>query len=389
MALTELQIKAAKRKERTYVLSDGRGLILDVHPNGNKYWIVRIWSDGKEKRRSLGSWPQISLKKAREMNYELRKGPQTSGVLFGSIAQEWLEKIMIPRVSDSYAHGLKLRLNKHILPKLAQTDIELITPKTILSVCRAIEDDGHYETAKKIRIIISQVFNYAIATDRATNNPAITISGALQPYKIKHYPTIYGAENIGLLMRHIDAYPQKTVRCAMLLSALTFCRPGEIRRAEWNEVDFSSQCWTIPAEKMKMRVEHFVPLSKQALAVFESMEKASGDKKYIFPSARNDKRSISDATVRMALHTMGYTKDQFVPHGFRAMASTVLNEYGWTPDVIEAQLSHGDTNKIRSAYNRAAYKTARTVMMQWWADYLDAARAGLPAPEKPAITVTI
>lgn len=396
MSLTEFEIKAAKPREKAYSLSDGRGLLLDVRPNGGKYWVARVWvrgddgTKGKEKRKGLGVWPEISLRQARELMYEIKKKPsKDSAAAFGPIADEWMDRIMKPSRSLGYVRTLELRFKKYILPEFKHVPMDEITSGQVFALCHSIEDKGYAETAGRVRRMISQVFDYAISSDRAKNNPATPVAKILTPHKTEHYATVEGTDSIGLLMRSIDAYPHDLVRMAMLFSALTFCRPGEVRQAEWREIDVKKKLWTIPAEKMKMRVEHVVPLSKQAITVLEQLKKFSGEGRFLFPSSRADGRPLSDGTVRVALRTMGYEKEDMTAHGFRAMASTVLNEYGWSPDMIETQLAHGETDSIRAAYNRAAYFSARLAMMQWWADFLDAVRDGAKIPKKPKITVRI
>ncbi len=392
MSLTELEIKNAKPKEKAYSLSDGRGLILDIRPNGGKFWVARIWIDGKEKRRGLGTYPEISLKKARELNYEVRKAPYSQGekkLLFGVVAENWFNKKIQPDKSPAYVKAVSLSLNKHILPKLKAIPLDEITPGIILGICQGIADNGYLYAASRVRQFIGQIFDFAIASDLVKVNPASSVAKAMQAPKEEHYPAITGTEAIGLLMKKIDAYDGLLVRLAMKLSALTFCRPIEIRGAKWEEFNFAKKEWLIPAERMKMRIEHLVPLSRQTLAVLQELKAISGDNLLLFPSARRDGRSMSDGTIRVALRTMGYEKTDMTAHGFRAMASTTLNSYEWPPDVIETQLAHSDSNKIRRAYNRAMYLPQRIKMMQWWADYLDAARTGKKIPRKPNVTIKL
>ncbi len=375
MALTELQIRQVKPKEKRFSLSDGRGLLLEIHPNGAKYWICRVKVNGKEKRKHIGSYPALGLKEARIkaaeervrlFNPELKK----EKFIFGEIAAEWLEKRMNDKKA-SYLRTVNLRLNRYILPELKNMPVNEITSGTVLNLCRKIEARGTLETAARVKVLIGQIFRYAIATDRAENDPTAGLKGALKTRNSKHMATLTKPSDIALLMKNINAYPHAVVRCALKFSALTFCRPGEIRHAEWNEIDFENREWRIPAEKMKMKRVHIVPLATQAIEVLIFLRDLTGKGRWLFPSARMDGRPMSENTVRVALRSMGYSNEQMTAHGFRGMASTRLNEMGWPPDVIERQLAHAERNSVRAAYNHAEYLPERQKMMQFWADYLD------------------
>ena len=376
MALSEMIVRQAKPRDRRYAMSDGRGLILEVHPNGRKYWIVRLWRDGKERRKSVGSYPDVSLKIARERAQELRSaspedGQPKASETFADVALEWLRTRMLPSRKPEYTRTIKVRLEKHILPELGDLRLNAITSGAVLHLCRGIEAHGTVETAARVRQIVGQVFRYAIATDRADTDPTVALRGALQTRTVKHMATITDPQGIAALMRSIAAYPHFVVRCALQFSALVFCRPGEIRHAEWSEVDLEAAEWRIPAEKMKMGRTHIVPLARQAVALLEGLREVTGRWRYVFPSARRDGRPMSENTVRVALRTMGYGNDEMTAHGFRGMASTRLNEMGWAPDVIERQLAHVEGNKVRAAYNHAEYLAERREMMQAWADWLE------------------
>lgn len=376
MSLSELIVKQAKPKEKRYTLSDGRGLLLDVRPNGNKFWVVRIWENGKEKRRHLGTSPEMSLKEARAKAQEVKSevGQHTveenTTVCFREVAEEWVKTRMGDKKA-SYRRAIDLRLNRHILPDLGDIPLSEITSGMVLQLCRKIEARGALEMTAKVRNIIGQVFRYAIATDRADSDPTAALVGALQTRQVKHMATLTTPKEIAMLMRSIRAYPYDIVRLAMEFSALVFCRPGEIRHAEWTEVDFDVAEWRIPAEKMKMKRVHIVPLAKQAVELLISLRKLTGAQRWLFPSARGDGRPMSENAVRVALRAMGYGNEDMTPHGFRGMASTRLNEMGWSPDVIERQLAHVEKNSVRAAYNHAEYLEERRRMMQAWADWLD------------------
>ena len=375
MPMTELMVKQAKPEDKPYAMADGDGLILEVRPSGKKYWIVRYWEKGKERRKSLGPYPEVSLKAARDQNIDFRRslagGTPPRGETFKDIALEWYEKRMEPAFTPKHLDTIRYRLNRYIFPEIGSLPLIEISSGSILALCRKIEARGVIETTRRVKQIIGQVFRYAIATDRADTDPTVALRGALQTRKGKHHGTLTDPAQVAILIRSIHAYPYPLVRCGLLFSALTFARPGEIRHAEWTELDLDRREWRIPAEKMKMKRAHIVPLSKQALTLLEELRGLSGGGQWIFPSARNDGRPMSENTIRMALRTMGYVNGEMTPHGFRGMASTLLNENGFSPDVIERQLAHVERNAVRAAYNHAEYLPERKKMMQWWSDYLD------------------
>ena len=375
MPLTELMVKQAKARDKAYTMPDGNGLILEVRPSGAKYWIVRYWEKGKERRKSLGPYPEVSLKVARDKNIDLRRGLKSGKPsemeTFASVAEEWFKKRIEPSISEKHIQTIRFRLNSYVLPALGTSKLSEITSSTVLALCRKIEERGVIETAHRVKLIIGQVFRYAIATDRAETDPTVALRGALQTRKEKHHGTLTDPAQVADLIRGILAYPYPVVRCGLMFSALTFCRPGEIRHAEWGEIDLDRQEWRIPAEKMKMKRAHIVPLGTQTLKLLDELRALTGKGVWLFPSARNDGRPMSENTIRMGLRTMGYANGEMTPHGFRAMASTLLNENGFPPDVIERQLAHVEGNAVRAAYNHAEYLPERRRMMQWWADYLD------------------
>ena len=373
MSLTELQCRQAKAGKKIYTLSDGNGLILEVRPSGKKYWISRIYTQGKEKRRSLGRHPEISVKQARIKNMELRSNgieEPSAGDLFESVAMEWLKVRAYGRLKQNYIRTIEIRLNKYILPFLGQTPISDITSADVLNLCRTIEASGFVETSHRIKNLIGQICRFAIATGRIENDPTTALKGALQTSPEIHYATMTDKEDITHLLRACNAYRGVVVRHALLFSIYTFARPGEIRRAEWSEINFERAEWKIPAEKMKMKRIHLVPLCSQAVDLLKDLYNFTGRSQWLFPSARSDGRPMSDGTIRVALRTLGYGKEEITPHGFRAMASTVLNENGFEPDIIERQLAHVQGNQVRAAYNHAQYLEQRRDMMQWWGDWL-------------------
>ena len=375
MPLTELMVKQAKAQDKPYTMPDGNGLILEVRPSGTKYWIVRYWVQGKERRKSLGPYPAVTLKMARDQNIDFRrslgKGSLPKNERFQDIALEWYEKRMKPTMTQGHLDTIRYRLERYVFPEIGGLSLGEISSGVVMSLCRKIETRGVVETTRRVKQIIGQVFRYAIATDRADTDPTVALRGALQTRKEKHHGTLTDPAQVANLIRGILAYPYPVVRCGLMFSALTFCRPGEIRHAEWNEIDLDRQEWRIPAEKMKMKRAHIVPLATQTLKLLEELRGLTGKGVWLFPSTRNDGRPMSENTIRMGLRTMGYANGEMTPHGFRAMASTLLNENGFPPDVIERQLAHVEGNAVRAAYNHAEYLPERRRMMQWWADYLD------------------
>ncbi|MBC8394913.1 MAG: site-specific integrase [Deltaproteobacteria bacterium] len=292
------------------------------------------------------------------------------------MAREWHNKFS-KSWSASHANKIIRRLELYVFPWLGTRAIKSITPVDLLGVLRRIEAKGVLETTHRTHQNCGQVFRYAVATGRAERDPSADLRGAIPPASAKHMATITDPKEIGGLLRSIDDYRGSIVtRCALQLAPLTFVRPGELRQAEWDEINFETAEWRIPAEKMKAGTLHIVPLSQQALAILQEIEPLTGDGKYVFPSPRTNSRPMSDNAVLSALRRMGYAKEEMSGHGFRSMASTLLNEQGWNRDAIERQLAHADRNSIRAAYNYAEFMPERKKMMQGWADYLDGIRAG-------------
>ena len=376
--LTELQVKNTKPKEKPYMLRDDRGLYLRIDPSGRKYWILRYWEQKKEHQLSLGPYPDLSLKDARLKRDEIQsnrakgKSPSLKSAnipqTFSDAAREWL-KVRMKDKAEGYLKTIYYRLNKYILPMLGDFPMKDITSGNILHICRRVEDAGHNETAKRVKTIIGQVFRFAIAAGYTDSDPTSALLGALKPKLNRHFATLTNPIDVAILMRAIKAYPYTVMRCALLFSVYTAARPGEIRSAEWTEIH--NDTWDIPAEKMKMKRRHIVPLSTQARAILDELRPITGASKWLFPSPRNDGRCMSDNGVRSALRAMGFTKEQITPHGFRAMFSTIANEHGINRDVIERQLAHVEGNTVRGAYNHAEYLPERVRLMQWWSDYLD------------------
>lgn len=364
------------------MIRDDRGLYLRVDPNGRKYWILRYWEQGKEHQISLGPYPLIGLKDARvkrdEIQIERLKGnsPQTKrqrqeqkaqrqAQSFAHIVQEW-EKVRLEGRTPGYIRSIRYKLTNYILPALKDRIISDITAQDVLRLCRQIEAEGHATTAQRVKNIIGQVFKFAVASGVADVDPTAFLRGALKPMSVRHYATLTDPDEIRGLVSAIHEYPYVVMRSALMFSVLTFARPGEVRKAEWAEI--KGDLWDIPAERMKMRRRHLVPLSTQAQELLSELRTYTGTGRYLFPSSRG-RGCVGGSSVMLALRNLGYTKDQITLHGFRAMASTILNENGWNRDVIERQLAHVQGG-VRASYNHAEYLDQRRQMMQWWGDWL-------------------
>ena len=383
MPLTDNAIKVLKPKDTTYKVFDGGGLYIEVAPTGTKTWRVKFRINGREKKLTIGPYPQTTLRDARmsllQAKEALSEGLDPSdkkrneslaGTSFKEAALDWIEK-QAPRWSDEHRQTVGKRLELYAYPHIGKRPIADITPPEVLGFVRLIEGRGKNETASRVLGICSQVFRYGVSCGLCPSDPCRDLRGALVAHVEVPRPALTDPTDVGGLMRSIRDYQGSFVtRAALAFSAYTFCRPGEIRRAEWSEIDWEKQLWRIPAEKMKMRFEHRVPLARQCVAILEEVQERKYSELWIFPGPRPS-RPLSENGVLSALRRMGYEKHEMTAHGFRAMASTLLNELGYRPDIIERQLAHGDTDKVRAVYNRAAYMDERRAMMQEWADYLD------------------
>lgn len=395
MALSDVKIRTAKARDKEYKLADSGGLYLLATPAGGKLWRLKFRVDGKEKKLALGSYPEISLLDARKRRDEAReliavgKDPSrekqrakhrakvSAANTFGEIAQEFIDKRRREGLSKSTADKSEYYISRMGLT-FARLPIAEIAAPDLLAVLRRIEAKGNYETAQRVLQLAGRVFRYAVATARLQTDPSRDLRGALTAPQPKHYGAIIEAKRAGELLRAIDGYEGQTVtKLALQLSAHLFVRPGELRHAEWQEIDLEAGLWTIPAEKMKMRKVHRVPLSAQSIALFRQLHEITGPAGYAFPSIRTRTRPMSENTVNAGLRRLGFSGDEMTAHGFRAMASTLLNESGkWNPDAIERALAHGDDDRVRAAYHRGTHWNERLEMAQWWSDYLDQLRKG-------------
>lgn len=373
-------------------LFDGGGLYLELHKNESKYWRLKYRHGGKEKRLALGTFPTVSLAEAREKRDDARRllrdgidptsaraaararlaGPADN--TFGTIAAEWLRR---RKEHEGLADvtNAKTTWFLSLAGGLDDKPVEAITAPDVLAVLRKIEENGNIDTTHRVKQKIGQVLRYAVATGRAQYDVTAALRGALVPLRHKHRAALTKPADVGRLLRAIETHKgQPTTKAALKLSALLFVRPGELRRAEWSEIDFKAAEWRIPDEKMKMGVQHIVPLAKQALAILRDLRPLTGSGRYVFPSLRGKSRCMSENTVNVAIRDLGFGPEEMTAHGFRSMASTLLNEQGWNRDAIERQLAHAERDAVRAAYNYAEHLPERRKMMQAWADYLDGLR---------------
>jgi integrase len=394
--LTDSAIRAAKSKTgQTVKLSDGGGLQLWVQPSGSKLWNLAYRFAGKQRKLAIGSYPGIGLKEARAKREEAKK-LLTSGFdpsqqkrlgklasesqkadTFEAISHEVLEKKRREGKSETTVCKAEWLFDLAI-PALGPRPIAEITAPEVLAVLRQVEVGGRLETARRLRAIIGQAFRFAVATGRTMSDPTSALRGALAAPVVQHRAAIVEPVPFGALLRAIDGYDGTlVVRSALQLLALTFTRPGELRLATWKEFDLDAGVWTIPANRMKMRRPHRIPLASQAISVLEELRTLTGQFELLFPGVRSPSRPQSENTLNAALRRLGYAKDDMSSHGFRAAASSLLNECGkWNADAIEAQLAHVEVNAVRKAYARAEYWAERVEMMAYWADRLDELRRG-------------
>jgi len=394
MKLTDRVCKTAVPGPKVRKLSDGQGLQLWIQSTGSRQWRFAYRLYGKQKVLSIGAYPLISLKEAREAALEAKRqiaqGLDPAAVkrdrkiieaadtdTFKLIAEEYLDKLRGEGRARTTMKKVEWLLSL-AYPDIGAKGIAKIPSADVLATLRRVESRGRYETARRMRSTIGAVFRYAVATARADNDPTAALQGALITPKVTPRSAITDPKAFSVLLECIASYDgQPTTRTSLLLMAYLFPRPGELRQAEWQEFDFDKAIWSIPPERMKMRRPHRSPLSKQAVKLLKDLRRITGNSVLVFPSVRSNNRPISDNAMTTALRTMGYSKDQVVPHGFRATASTLLNESGkWNPDAIERQLGHIESNDVRRAYARGEHWSERIKMMNWWANYLDRLRTG-------------
>lgn len=394
MPLTDIVIRSLTHGEKPIKKADEKGLFLLLQPSGGKLWRFKYRFNGKEKKLGLGRYPDVSLKEARRRRDEARQtlamGTDPGEVKkqvaltaalnaansFEAVGDEYLDK-MSREGREAVTINKSRWLASLFSASIKQSPIASISPAELLASIKTIEVKGHHETARRMRSFAGRVFRYAIATSRAERDPSADLRGALITPRVKHHSAILDPKRVGQLLCCIDDYAgSPLVRLALQLTPHVFVRPGELRSAEWSEIDLSKAIWTIPAEKMKMRQPHRIPLSSQAVAIFDSTKALSADQRYIFSSLYSGQRPMSENSINMALRRMGFGKDEMTAHGFRSMASTLLNESGlWSPDAIEKALAHDIGSSVRGTYHRGSHWDERVRMAQWWSDYLDQMRA--------------
>ncbi|WP_373033428.1 tyrosine-type recombinase/integrase [Sulfurovum sp.] len=396
--LTDKEIKAARAKEKEYKLFDGGGLYLSIMPTGGKLWRLKYRFDGKEKRIALGAYPTISLAAARKLREDnktkialgtdpaeerntakaarLAEESEAINTLNG-VAAEYLNKIK-GDLSAGYYKKLTSYFENNVQKVIGEKPISSVTRSDLQIVIDKIEEREAIEVAKKTINLLERIFKYAVTTDKAPHNIVADLDKkyAIKRRTVRHHPTITDRKGIKGLLAAIDGYQGDYVtKCALQIAPYVALRPGELRAAEWSEIDFENALWKIPAKKMKMRKPHIVPLVPYVIEVLKELHKYTGHSKYVFTNAVYKDRFMSENTLNYALRRMGFTKDEIVSHGFRSMFSTIahehMGEHGHSSDVIERQLAHSERNTIKAAYNHAEHLQARKELMQWWSDYLD------------------
>jgi integrase len=393
VALSDSKLRSAKAGPKPYKLYDAGGLFLVVTPSAGKLWRLKYRYSGKEQLLTLGSYPAVGIAKARmardaalelladgknpaaEKKRERAAKAIATANTFKAVADEFIAKREREGVADITTAKAKWLLGQ-LEPALGTRPISEIEPFELLDVLKRIEAAERYETAKRLLAFAGRVFRYAVATTRAKHDIAADLKGALTAPKVKHHAAILDPARVGALLRAIDGFDgQVATKLALKLAPHVFVRPGELRQAEWSEIDLEAAVWRIPAAKMKMRQEHAVPLSKQSVAILREAQKLSGRGRFVFPSVRTNTRPMSENTINAALRRLGYGTDEMTGHGFRSTASTLLNESGkWSTDAIERALAHRDSDTVRAAYHRGSHWQERVSMAEWWSDHLDTLR---------------
>jgi integrase len=392
--LSETKVRTAKAKAKAFKLFDGGGLFLFITPSGGKLWRLKYSFEGKSKLLALGAYPETSLADARQRREKARKqladgvdpgairkaqkqADTAQAETFEVIAREWHMKFT-PTWATGHADTIMRRLERDLFPWIGNRPINQIKAPELLAALRRVESRGALESAHRIRTIAGQVFRYAVATGRAERDPAADLKGALPQPREKHLAAITDPKEVAPLLRALDGYQGHfVVKCALRLAPMFFVRPGELRNAEWSEIDLDEAVWSIPPHKMKMKQAHIVPLCRQAVEILTELKEVTGESRYVFPSGRSFARQMSNNAINAALRRMGYNTDTMTGHGFRAMARTILDEVLFIrPDYIEHQLAHAVRDPNGRAYNRTSHLKERRKMMQKWADYLDGLKAG-------------
>lgn len=386
-SLSDAQARNAKPKAKPYKIADGEGLFLLIMPSGSKYWRLKYHYAGKEKVLALGVYPEISLTDARDRRSQARKvlasgkdpgeakreakriSVVNNANSFEVVAREWFENRKHVWAQSSKRTKL-VYLERYLLARIGHRPIAEIAAPEVLAMLRVIEGKGTLDTARRVMQMCGQIFMYAIATGKVERNPVPDLRGALKTPVVKHHSFLQAAD-LPPFLRKLDSYDGSSqTKLALRLLLFTFVRTNELRGAKWSEIDWDKSEWRIPAQRMKMKELHIVPLSRQVVEILLELKKITGSHEYILPNQHNPATFMSENTMLYAIYRMGY-HSRATGHGFRSTASTILNEHEFRADVIERQLAHGERNRVRAAYNHAQYLTERRKMMQWWADYLD------------------
>jgi integrase len=393
--LTDAKLRALKHKAALYRVADSDGLAVEVPVNGALRWRYRYRFEGRAKMLSLGTYPTIPLAQARlrrdAAKAQLSQGvdpsehrqtakqakveAQAKAITFRQVAHLWMER---QHVAEITANKNRWIFEHFLFPEIGHLSLSEIEPRVLLDALRKVEQSGRLDTANRAKTKAGQVFRFAVLEGWVTSDPTASLRGALKPPKVKHHAAIVDPKKIGELLRAIDGFTgQRVTQYALKLAPLVFVRPGELRQADWSEFDLDEAIWLIPANRMKMKAGHIVPLSSHAVVILRELHAMTGQGHYVFPGLRSASRPMSENTVNAALRRLGYGKDEMTGHGFRSLAATRLNEMGWNADAIERQLAHAESNKVREAYTHAAqYLKERKRMMQSWADYLEGLRVG-------------
>ena len=402
MPLTSQIVRAARARERRYVLSDGQGMSLHVTPWGTKWWRFRYRFQHREKMISLGIYPRVNLATARlhradargllargvDPSADRRQRHAANGRTLESVARDWLKHLEVPVAkglvtADTLKDATRI-LERHVFPELGARPIAGIRSHELLAVLKQSELKGLRYTAQRAKQRCSRVFRYAVGLGYVDRDITQSLRGLLEPPKIRHRPGITDPRRLGQLLDAIDAYEgREVIRIALKLALLFFVRPGELRKARWEQFDFGRAQWRIPARCMKARVQHLVPLSRQALELLGRLRSLTGSSGYLFPLIRDSDRPLHSSAMNSTLRSLGFSCQEVTPHGFRATACTLLNELGWRSEAIERQMAHGVSDSVRRHYNYAQHLPERRIMMQAWADHLDSLRSAQYACATP------
>lgn len=382
--LTDSAIKKLKSEDKAYFVGDGNCLYICVYPSGRKTWVLRSRRK-RAKKKTIGEWPLMNVVSARAaLEKELLSlATLDTRVTLAELAEDYLDHKARDILSTRRVMALETWLRLYIAPDLGEVPVCELTPPQILTVARRLEAQGLHETAHRVVSFIGRICRYGCAAGVTSSDPAAVLRGALVPTRVTHRAALVTPSDVGALLRGIAGIKSLRLRLALQMIAYVFVRPGELRGACWAEIDMDRALWELPAERMKMRQPHLVPLARQVLELLDCVRGMGWESEYVFPSPRTMLSPMSDVTLLAGLRRLGYEPGEISVHGFRATASTLLNEAQWPSDLIELQLAHTERNSSRAPYNRALHLDARRSMMQWWADYLDALRDNRPEPDMP------